>query len=200
MAVVGLKTTLMIAKDADGKPLMDGAGIPGADAQGVLDVSVALQGASQANITGLDQNATVIYGNNAPVDVTYGNPTPQVALIYNNLPYEVQKYVLGYKKDENGVYYYTGVKPIIGLIVISQTVDKKNDVLFGFSKGIMSQEAQNIQTNEATEHRESDTINYTALGDLRWDGQAIKTGTTLDEEFKFDKFKQDVFNLADPKA
>lgn len=200
MALVGLKTTLMIAKDAEGNPLLAEEGIPGSDAQGVLDVSVALQGASQANITGLDQNATVIYGNNAPVDATYGNPTPSVALQYNNLPYAVQKYVLGYKKDENGVYYYTGVKPIIGLIVISNTVDMKNDVCFGFSKGIMSQEAQNIQTNEATEHREADAITYIALGDLRWNGQAIKTGTTVDDDFKFDAFKKDVFNLADPKA
>src|SRR5699024_8925649 len=125
---------------------------------------------------------------------------PQVAFIFPNLPYEVKQYILGFQDDGNGNYGYTGILPQIAVIIESRTIDKKNQVYFGFSQGIFTEAQIDISTNTNKDTKNTDALTYVALGDQRWDGQAIKKGATVQEAFKYETFEKDVFNLADPKA
>lgn len=201
MALVGLHMVTLLAKDAvTGEPLAQEEGIPGSDAQGRFQITIPEGGTRQANITGLSDTPELEYANDAPTSYTIGTPSPQVAFIFPNLPYEVKQYILGFKDDGNGNYVYTGILPQIAVIIESRTIDKKNQVYFGFSQGIFTETQIDISTNTNKDTKNTDALTYVALGDQRWDGQAIKKGSTVQKEFKYDTFEKDVFNLADPKA
>lgn len=194
MAVVGLHDVQIAAIDPTTEKIISGEeGIPGANAEGILDISVLLKGTSQANITGLDDSPELLYGNDTVVDATYGSPAPQIAFNFNDLPFSVKNYCLGFKDDGNGAMTYSGIKPLIAVLIESRTPDMKQSVYFGFRKTLWVESGQNLATNTNKNTREADAITAVAIGTQDWNGQPIKKGFTGSEGFDVSKFMNDVF-------
>lgn len=191
MAIVGLKLATIALLDDDGKIV---AGTDGLSTTGLLPIDHAMLGSTQANITNLEGAVQVISGNNSLQD-SYTQPAkPSIALTVNNMPGDVKNKITGYVSDGKGGYVYSGTKPKVGLLVETQTLDRKSSVYFAFGSCNVSAASQNIQSDtDTTINRESDALTFTALTVDRW-GQPYKNFLASDEGFSEATMLTDVFS------
>ncbi|MFT9411833.1 phage tail protein [Liquorilactobacillus hordei] len=162
MAIVGLKTTYVFLVDPDTHKLISGTD-KGLSESGVLQIGKKFWGSSQANITNLEGSMQPVNGDNE-VQEYYQNPSsPSVAWTVNNLDLDTQNKLLGYVKDGLG-YVKADVKPHLGLVVVSETLDRANRIYYAFPEGVLSRTSQNIGTDTDTaQTREADQTTYNAM-------------------------------------
>lgn len=184
MAQVGLKHTYLALIGADGKILKSDAGLT---ADGLYTSNSKDLGTASANITNISTNGTQVFGDNGMVDVTKAKSFPQVAGVWNNLPFDIKAKLLGRESDGNGGYVQSLDLPQVALIVESETLDRKNSIFYAFANGQMSETAVNTQTDNANENRVGDTLTYQSFGVDAWNGQGMKMFFSGDA--KFDKAK-----------
>lgn len=194
MAILGLKMVHLAIVDKYGRVLKKDEG--GFDTKdGVYAVTMADQGTATANLSNIDSgNPNLIYGNNGVVDATYGQPQPQIAYTFNNLPFEVQNKMQGNVDDGNGGVHYSGKKPYVATLLNTQSLDRK-DVLFGFAKGIMVENNTNVGTDTNNPTRTNDSWTYTAIGVDRWNQQAMKRGFEGQDGYDYEEFYNDTFGI-----
>lgn len=184
MAQVGLKHTYLALIDADGKILKGDAGLT---ADGLYTSNYKDLGTASANITNISTNGTQVFGDNGMVDVAKAKSFPQVAGVWNNLPFDIKAKLLGRESDGAGGYVQSLDLPRVALIVESETMDRKNSIFYAFAKGQMSETAVNAQTDNANESRVTDALTFQSFGVDAWNGQGMKIFFSGDA--KFDKAK-----------
>lgn len=192
MAIVGLKLATIALLDDNGKIVADTD--KGLSANGLLPIDHAMLGSTQANITNLEGSVQVVSGNNSLQD-SYTQPAkPSIALTVNNMPGDIKNKITGYTSDGKGGYVYSGSKPKVGLLVETQTIDRKSSVYFAFGECNVSAESQNIQSDtDTTINREADALTFTALTVDRW-GQPYKNFLGSDTGFSEATMLADVFD------
>lgn len=194
MAIKGLKMVHLGIVDKYGKILKKDEGGFDTD-NGVYAITVADQGTATANLTGIDSgNPSIVYGNDAPVDATYGQPEPQIAFTFNNLPFDVKNKIQGNVPDGKGGVRYSGKRPYVGVLLNTRSLENL-DVLFGFAKGIMVEGNVNVGTDTNNPTRTNDAWTYIALGVDRWDQKAMKRGWEGDADYDYDEFYNDTFGI-----
>lgn len=194
MAILGLKMVHLGIVDKYGKILKKDEGGFDTD-DGVYDVTMADQGTATANLSNVDSgNPTLVYGNNGVADATYGQPQPQIAFTFNNLPFEIKNIIQGNVEDEKGGVHYSGKKPYVAVLLNTQSLERK-DVLFGFAKGIMVEGNVNVGTDTNNPTRTNDAWTYVAIGVDRWNQQAMKRGAEGQVGYDYDEFYNDTFGI-----
>lgn len=174
---------------------------------GVSESGIAIidgdgQGATTANITGLEGTGTDQYANNKLKRVAYGAPTPQVALTMLDMDFNMMQKLKGYVSDGKGGYVLSsGKKPHVALLICSTGFDgeKYYDT---FANGEMSEVAHNHGTNTATEVDAEGTFAYKALAPIEdnvfVDNKGVqrpyKQFTSVDAGFTEDAMLAEVFN------
>lgn len=184
MAQVGLAHTYLALIDANGKILKGEAGLT---TDGLYTSNFKDLGTASANITNISTNGTQVFGDNGMVDLTKAKSFPQVAGVWNNLPFDIKAKLLGRESDGNGGYVQSLDVPRVALIVESETLDRKNSIFYAFSNGQMTETAVNAQSDNANENRATDALTYQSFGVDAWNGQGMKMYFSGDT--KFDKTK-----------
>lgn len=184
MAQVGLKHTYLALIGADGKILKGDAGLT---ADGLYTSNSKDLGTASANITNISTNGTQQFGDNGMVDVTKAKSFPQVAGVWNNLPFDIKSKLLGRESDGAGGYVQSLDLPQVALIIESETLNRKNSIFYAFANGQMTEPAINAQTDTTTEQRVNDALTYQSFGVDDWNGQGMKMFFSGDA--KFDKAK-----------
>lgn len=184
MAQVGLAHTYLALIDANGKILKGEAGLT---TDGLYTSNFKDLGTASANITNISTNGTQVFGDNGMVDVTKAKSFPQVAGVWNNLPFDIKAKLLGRESDGNGGYVQSLDVPRVALIVESETLDRKHSIFYAFANGQMTETAVNAQSDNANENRATDALTYQSFGVDAWNGQGMKMYFSGDT--KFDKTK-----------
>lgn len=181
MAIVGLKKTYLALIDKKTGKIIDGE--DGLTEDGLYMSNAKDLGTSSANITNMATNGTQIFGDNMLTDVTQAKSFPQVAGVWNNLPFDVKAKIKGEKGDGKGGYVQSQDLPQVALIVESETIDRANSIFYAFANGQVTETAVNIQTDNAAENRVTDALTYQSLGFDAWNSQGMKTFYSGDTEF-----------------
>ena len=87
MATVGLKLVTLALKDSETGKILTGE--DGLSENGLLPITTQMWGTKTANITNIQEAGSIQYGNNVGVFVSTPKGSPQVALDFNKLPFEV---------------------------------------------------------------------------------------------------------------
>lgn len=181
MAIVGLKKTYLAIIDKKTGKIKTGT--DGLSADGLYQSNSKDLGTKSANITNISTSGTQIFGDNALVDVTSSKSFPQVAGVWNNLPFDVKAKLKGEVSDGKGGYVQSQDLPQIALIVESETLDRANSIFYAFANGQVKETAVNIQTDTAAEVRVDDTLTYQSFGFDAWNNQGMKTYFSGDTGF-----------------
>lgn len=173
--------------------------------KGLSDTGIALidgdgEGATTANITGLEEAGQQQYANNKVKRINHGVPTPQVALTTLDLPYEVGQKCIGYQ-SVNGGSVLGNKKPHVALLIASH--DFKGNWFFdAFANGEMIIPTRNHGTSNKNETDSNASFTYQSLNPipnnvfLNADGsqQSIKVYNTGDSSWKgYDVMLKEVF-------
>lgn len=193
MANVGLKMLYVaLFDDKTGKILK---GEDGLSENGVLPIDDRFFGSTQANLTNLEGSVQKVSGNNMIQD-SYVNPaSPQAAVIVNNLDILIKNKMLGRSKTKSGGYVFSGKKPVVGLLVNSEAIDRSFDIYWGFRRTNVSAASQNVATDtDQAITRQTDSLTFTALGVQDWNnGEPYKDWTSNTKDFNKDEMFEDVF-------
>lgn len=190
MAIVGLKKTYLAIIDKNTGKIK--TGIDGLSADGLYQSNSKDLGTKSANITNISTAGTQIFGDNALVDVTSSKSFPQVAGVWNNLPFNIKAKLKGEVSDGKGGYVQSQDLPQISLIVESETLDRANSIFYAFANGQVKETAVNIQTDTAAEVRVDDTLTYQSFGYENWKNQGMKTFFSGDTSFKKEDMLKEV--------
>lgn len=181
MAIVGLKKTYLAIIDKNtGKILTGTAGL---SADGLYQSNAKDLGTKSANITNIATNGTQVFGDNGLVDITQSKSFPQVAGVWNNLPFAIKSKIKGEVSDGKGGYVQAQGLPQVALIIESETLDRSNSIFYAFANGHVTESAVNIQTDTAAESRVDDTLTYQSFGFGAWNNQGMKTYFSGDTGF-----------------
>lgn len=135
MAFIGLYTSYMALVDPDTQEILTGT--DGLSTSGVIEIDKTYFGTSEASISNLAGKVNAITGNNQ-IQGEYQDPAqPEVAYTVNNLDFEIKQKILGYKNT--GLGWVQGDSlPHVGLVVVSQTLDRANKIYYAFPNGVMT--------------------------------------------------------------
>jgi hypothetical protein len=157
MATVGLKLVTLALKDENGKIITDAD--KGLSENGLLPVTTQMWGTKTANITNIQAAGTIQYGNNTAVFVSTPKGAPQVALDFNNLPFEVTQKLVGRVKDPTtGAWIESGKRPSVALLIESQSIDRLHRVFYGFGNGTLTQASANNGTDTNADTLATDAL------------------------------------------
>ena len=197
---VGLNRTYLAVLDDNNKIL---TGEDGLTEDGLYMSNRADQGTASANITNLGAAGTSKYGDNGNAGQSKSKSFPQVAGVWNALPFHVKQKLLGRETDGKGGYVdSTSTKPA-ALIVETETLDRQNQIYYALSSGEFIEPASNIQSDNQTTQEVTDALTYQSFGDDRWNGQGIKIFFSGDEGFKKEDMLKEVMGgyvASSPKA
>lgn len=141
----------------------------GLSKSGVVLVDGDGQGATTANITGLEEAGQQQYANDKVKRITHGTPTPQVALTMLDMPLDIGQKTKGYVYDGKGGYVLTaGRKPNVALMICSSDY-WGNAVLDCFANGEMIESAHNHATSNKNESDYNSTYTYQSLSPIKDD-------------------------------
>ncbi|MGY3732614.1 phage tail protein [Pediococcus acidilactici] len=192
MATVGLKLVTLALKDENGK-IITGAD-KGLSENGLLPVTTQMWGTKTANITNIQAAGTIQYGNNVGVFVSTPKGAPQVALDFNNLPFEVTQKLVGRVKDPTtGAWIESGKHPSVALLIESQSIDRLHRVFYGFGNGTLTQASANNGTDTNAETMATDALTYQALSTPEFGGEMLAMYSDVSKEFDEEKMKAQVF-------
>ncbi|WKF86024.1 phage tail protein [Lacticaseibacillus pantheris] len=190
MAVVGVKLVTLGLVDDNQKLIV---GDDGLSENGLYQITSADLGTKSANITGLSGTNTIIYGNNVPQDVSRGSASPSVALDINNLAFAIKQKVKGFVSDNAGGWTDQQLQAHVAMLVQSQSIDRKNNVYFGFGNGLVSETEVNLQTDTTTQTRVDDALTYTALDTIAFGNVPYKIYTDYETNFNEATMLSEVF-------
>lgn len=150
--------------DDNGKIITDA--VKGLSTTGIYHADGDGEGATTANITGLEEKGTPQYANGKTKRMAHGTQTPSLALTMLDMDGSVMAKMKGYVPDGKGGYVLSSAKkPHVAIIVASYDMD---DNLFYdcFANGEMIEVAHNHGTNTTTEVNYNGTFEYDALDPL----------------------------------
>lgn len=156
--------------------------VTGEELKGLFKIDLqSSRGATQANIGGLAQTVTRVYGSNSVAEVNTGTEQPTIALAANDIPHEIFDLLTGLEKDKFGGYARRGKSNSItgGVIAHSQNSHSKVDLYFGFPMGVFVPGELNMQTDN-----ENPSVVHDAL---TLNAQARGTDLLLYEKFYSDE-------------
>lgn len=134
---------------------------------GVLLVDGDAEGATTANITGLEEKGTPQYANNKVKRMAHGSQTPSVALTMLDMAYEWSQKMKGYVTDGKGGYVLsTKSKPHVAIMICSLDFDGNKDYDC-FANGEMIEVGRNHGTSTNSEVDYNATYEYDVLDPLR---------------------------------
>jgi hypothetical protein len=141
----------------------------GLSKDGVVLVDGEGQGATTANITGLEEAGQQQYANDKVKRITHGTPTPQVALTMLDMPFDIGAKTKGYVSDGKGGWVLTaGRKPNVALMICSSDY-WGNAVLDCFANGEMVEPSHNHATSNKNEADYNSTYTYQSLSPIKND-------------------------------
>lgn len=188
--------------DDKGVLLTGEAGVGDESDNGVVKVDGDGQGATTANITGLEEAGTAQYANNKVKRVAHGAPAPQVALTMLDMDFELTQKLKGYVSDGKGGYVLSsGKKPHVALLICSSGFDGEH-YYDAFANGELIEPGVNHGTNTNSEVDYNATFTYMALDPIR-DGvftdergvqRIYKKYASFEEGFTEDAMMEEVFN------
>ncbi|WP_436667994.1 phage tail protein [Latilactobacillus sakei] len=188
--------------------IMDDAGVlikdvdKGLSTEGILKIDGDGQGATTANITGLEEAGTAQYANNKVKRVAHGAQTPQTALTMLDMPHDVLQKLKGYVGDGKGGYVLSsGKKPHVAMVVCADGFDGA-DYFDTFANGELIEAAHNHGTNTNSEVDYNATLTYQALSpiadnvfvDDKGVQRPYKAFASFDKGFTMDNMLGEVFN------
>jgi hypothetical protein len=139
----------------------------GLGTDGVLLVDGDGEGATTANITGLEEKGTPQYANNQVKRMAHGAQTPSVALTMLDMDFKAMQKMKGYVPDGKGGWVLTsGSKPDVAMMICSSDFDG-NKFYDCFARGEMMEAAHNHGTNTNAEVDYNGTFEYDALDPIR---------------------------------
>ncbi|KAF0554635.1 phage tail protein [Pediococcus acidilactici] len=192
MATVGLKLVTLALKDSKTGKIITGEN--GLSENGLLPVTTQMWGTKTANITNIQENGAIQYGNNVAVFVSTPKGSPQVALDFNKLPFEVTQKIVGRKQDpDTGAWIESGKRPSVAMLIESESIDRMNKVFYGFGNGTMTQASINNGTDTNAETMATDALTYQALSTPEFDGEALAMYSDVSKAFNEAKMMQQVF-------
>ncbi|KAF0388227.1 phage tail protein [Pediococcus acidilactici] len=192
MATVGLKLVTLALKDSKTGKIITGEN--GLSENGLLPVTTQMWGTKTANITNIQVNGAIQYGNNVAVFVSTPKGSPQVALDFNKLPFEVTQKIVGRKQDpDTGAWIESGKRPSVAMLIESESIDRMNKVFYGFGNGTMTQASINNGTDTNAETMATDALTYQALSTPEFDGEALAMYSDVSKAFNEAKMMQQVF-------
>lgn len=184
--------------DNHGKIIADDKGI---GSGGVLIVDGDAEGATTANVTGIEEKGTPQYANNKVKRMAHGSQTPSVALTMLDMDYKALMKMKGYDDDGKGGYVLTtSQKPHVALLIC--TSDFNGDYIFeGFANGEIIEAAHNHGTNTKNETDANATLEYDVIDplddtiflDSRGRQRSYKTFYQAHSGFKFEDMFKEVF-------
>lgn len=133
---------------------------------GVLIVDGDAEGATTANVTGIEEKGTPQYANNKVKRMAHGSQTPSVAVTMLDMDYKSLMKMKGYDDDGKGGFVLnSGKKPHVALMIC--TSDFNGDYVFeGFANGEMIESAHNHGTNNKNETDANSTLEYDVIDPL----------------------------------
>ena len=192
MATVGLKLVTLALKDSETGKILTGE--DGLSENGLLPITTQMWGTKTANITNIQEAGSIQYGNNVGVFVSTPKGSPQVALDFNKLPFEVTQKLVGRTKDANtGAWIESGKHPSVALLIESQSIDRLHRVFYGFGNGTLTQASINNGTDTNAETMATDALTYQALSTPEFNGEMLAMYSDVSTEFKEDKMMGQVF-------
>lgn len=134
------------------------------------------QGATEANITGLEEAGTVQYANNKGKRVSHGKPQPQVAITMLDMPFEILQKLKGYESDGKGGWTLkSGPKPHVAMLINVEGFDGSH-YYEGFANGEIIEPGHNHGTDNNAETDANTVLTYQALTPLKADVFANDSG------------------------
>ncbi len=178
-----------IVDSATGKIIADAD--KGLSETGVVLVDGDGQGATTANITGLEAAGTKQYANNKAKRVTHGAQSPQLALTMLDMPFEYGQKMKGYLSDGKGGYVLKGgPKPNVAIMICSS--DFWGNAMYDcFANGELIEAAHNHGTDTNNEVDYNSAYTYSALSPIP-NNVFIDPATGTQQPYK-------QYNSADPK-
>lgn len=186
---VGLKQTYLALLDENRKLVK---GEQGLTDDGLYVSNSHDQGTASANISNLGAAGEAKYGDNGMVSQSKAKSFPQVAGVWNALPFDVKQKLLGRESDGKGGYVDSTATTNAALIVETETLDRQASIYYAFSAGEFFEPGSNIQTDNQTSQEVTDALTYQSFGDDRWNGQGIKIFYSRDEGFKKEDMLKEV--------
>lgn len=191
MGLSGLKHTYAVVYGTDGNIL---TGDDGLGASGIYVSNMADQGTASANITNMGAAGTAKYGDDGMVGQTKSKQFPQVAVVWNDLPFDVKSKLLGQISDGKGGYVQSPSTTKTALIVETHSINRQEEIYFAFSSGEFFEPAANIQSDNQTVQEVTDALTFQSFGDDRWNGQGMKIYRSSETGFDKEKMFAEVFN------
>lgn len=146
---------------------VDKNAIKGSDSRGIFEIDARTSmGATKATISGLAPESNRIWGSNESVGVsTRGTGQVSVSMGANSIPMEVLAVLTGMEKDASGAYTLGSHSraPMAVVDVISTEEKTNKPVHFGVLKGMFAPEENNMETNNSSIQRTTDTLTFTGL-------------------------------------
>lgn len=143
----------------------DGQLIKGKDGlseDGLYSPKMNYEGASTANITGLEANGTAQFANNVKKRTSESQSSPQVALTFLDIGFVQYQKILGYEQDANdGGWSLKHPKPHVAMLLKSTGLDGST-VYEGFAKGTAIEPTKNHGTDTQNEVDSDAAITYEA--------------------------------------
>nr|WP_238334547.1 phage tail protein [Weissella paramesenteroides] len=127
---VGLKRTYL-AKLDENKNIQTGE--KGLADDGLYMSNAFDRGTASANISNLGAAGTAQYGDNGMVAQSKSKSFPQVAGVWNALPFHVKQKLLGRESDGKGGYVDSLETQYASLIVETETLDRQSSIFYAFS-------------------------------------------------------------------
>lgn len=181
MTIVGLKKSYLgLIDKATGKIL---TGENGLTTDGLYMSNPKDLGTASANITNIAAAGTQKFGDNGLVDVVSSKSFPQVAVVWNNLPFAIKAKIKGGESDGKGGYVQSQDLPQVALIIESESIDRSHSIFYAFGNGQVTETALNIQTDNAAQNRVEDTLTYQSMAFEAWNNQGMKIFNGADTGF-----------------
>ncbi|MDN6023899.1 MAG: phage tail protein [Lactococcus lactis] len=181
MTIVGLKKSYLgLIDKATGKIL---TGEKGLTTDGLYMSNPKDLGTASANITNIAAAGTQKFGDNGLVDVVSSKSFPQVAVVWNNLPFAIKAKIKGGESDGKGGYVQSQDLPQVALIIESESIDRSHSIFYAFGNGQVTETALNIQTDNAAQNRVEDTLTYQSMAFEAWNNQGMKIFNGADTGF-----------------
>lgn len=138
----------------------------GLSSTGVVLVDGDGQGATTANITGLESAGQKQYANNKAKRTTHGAQAPQVALTMLDMPFEYGQKMKGYVGDGKGGYVLKGGnKPNVAMLICSS--DYWGNAMYdAFANGELIEAGHNHATNTNNEADYNSTYTFSGLAPI----------------------------------
>lgn len=155
--------------------------LKGLENGGISESGVALidgdgEGATEANITGLEEAGTIQFANNKAKRVSHGKPQPQVAITMLDMPFGILQMLKGYISDNKGGWTLkSGTKPHVAMLIHVEGFDGSH-YYEGFANGEIIEPGHNHGTDNQNETDANTVLTYQALTPLNDKAFANSTG------------------------